>query len=190
MYTGLTTPLDNLLSSNVWDKSVEAELGSPRFIVFTYKYKYVDGFDPVGAPLSEGDVTTRQVWEGNFRYTNNRLVSARLQRVSFDSLHNSTWIDNSIPPSTRFSGFVSKTANNTGGISISDPDSLSSWADAVVTLTGGGSGEIQSRIADAYYGTSTPFHTAAESEAGVRSYQSGRFFSEGWWNNPFQPDLI
>jgi hypothetical protein len=43
-------------------------------------------------------------------------------------------------------------------------------------------------IADAYYGT--PIPTGAENEAGVRAYQSGRFFAEGWWNNPFQPNLI
>ena len=68
------------------------------------------------------------------------------------------------------------------------PSSLASWAPALSTLQAGGSGLMIPNIADAYYGT--PIPTGAENEAGVRAYQSGRFFAEGWWNNPFQPDLI
>lgn len=190
VYTGNATPFDSLFGAQYWNKSVEAEFGDPRFIVITTRFSYVNGIDSVTRePVSHGDVTERSVWEGDFRYAKRQLVSAKLKRVSNDRRQITTWIKGDQAPSTSFSGFTSKLETNNGGLPVSDPESLRSWVDPVSRLSGGGSGEVISQVAEAYYGN-TPFHTSAESETGVRNYQSGKFFADGWWNNPFAPSLV
>jgi hypothetical protein len=190
-YTGLVLPLDSIFAggSTSWDKTLEMEIGDPRFIVITSKYTYVSSNDPTsGFPSTHTEITTRQVWEGDFTYTKGRLVKAKLQRVSADDRSTTTWIDGQHPPITSSLGYVSKPANNSGGIDITDPSSLASWVPALSPLQAGGSGMMIPNIAEVYYGT--PIPTGAENEAGVRAYQSGRFFTDGWWNNPFTPNLI
>jgi hypothetical protein len=189
-YTGLSIPLEGMLfGPNSWDKMLEAEFGDPGLVVFTYKYTYNDSNDPTtGLPMTYREMTIRTAYEGDFTYKKGRLASARIKRVASDEKSTVTWIDGSQPAQSHLLGYISKPANNTGGIVISDANSYTSWVSATAPLQGWGSGLLIPNIAEAHYGT--PMPTTAEDEVGVRGYQSGRFFADGWWNNPFTPNLL
>ena len=111
----------------------------------------------------------RTVYQGEFEYNDDKITSARV-----DSM-----------------GQVSLTGKDYGwgvvrniGVTVPKPDSFWSWQSTL--NTGINQGEL---VAEYDIGMETPREITGD-YGSVVSYGNGRFFYDGWENNPFASDLI
>jgi hypothetical protein len=176
-------PISQLLSGpGHWDTSTEFELGDPRFIVYTTSFSYRD------SNISNRQTTHRMVLEGHFKYDGKSLISASIKRISDDSRSVIYWDDVNKSPTETRGGHIGLLSAINKGFALTDPHSLASFAAAHSELSP--TAPYPELAAEAKYSTHPPLGSDAGSENIVRAYQSGRFFPDGWWNNPFTPNLI
>ena len=164
--------------------STEVEFGDPKLIVQTIKYTQNDSTG------ESWQTTQRFVWEGEFRYSSKGMTSAKLNRLSDDLF--SVRSDGL----TIKTGSISNPLSGSTGITIENPGTLASWGSVITPIA---SVPYDQQIRESKYQNtidtpSTETHTSNSTfdgnEAGIRGYMSGRFFADGWWNNPFTPNLI
>ena len=111
----------------------------------------------------------RTVYQGEFDYNNGEITSARVDRFAQVGLNNKSygW------------GLVRDL-----GVTVPQPDSFWSWQSTL--NTGINQGEL---VAEYDIGMETPEEITGD-YGSVVSYGNGRFFYDGWENNPFGQDLI
>lgn len=162
---GITSDYLNRLQS--FDAEVEF---NKSYIVFTTKQ--VDADSKVAA--------TRTVFQGNFQYANKRVKSARINYMAqFNDSPNYDY------------GSINRV-----GVTIQQPTNGGSWMSAINTAL------TNTSSTTAYFSQVTPTmdsqdysdYPADESTGGGRAaliaFGNGRFFQEGWWQDPFAPHLI
>ena len=181
--TGLTVTVDgygSITSGTVFDKNsslVKNSLGIPSdylnrlqsfdaevefnksYIVFTTKQ--VDADSKVAA--------TRTVFQGNFKYANKRVKSAKIDYMAQVS----------------DSGDYGYGGINYLGVTIAQPSSGWSWMSAI----NGALDNPSSSTASFDIGMETP-GAITGNYAAVVSFGNGRFFYEGWENEPFSTNLL
>ena len=164
--------------------STEVEFGDPKLVVQTISYTQNDGTGEMW------QTTQRFVWEGEFRYSSKGMTSAKLNRLSDDLI---TVRSDGLTIKT---GSVSNPLSGGAGIVIENPAALASWGDVITPIA---SVPYDQQIRESKYQNTTELpsndqyasnSTFDGNEAGIRSYQSGRFFADGWWSNPFAPNLV
>ena len=176
-------PISQLLNGpGHWDTSTEYEFGDPNFIVYTTSFSYRD------SSISNQQVTHRKVLEGHFKYDGKSLLSASIIRISDDSRSVIYWDDAEKLPTEIRGGHIGLLSEVKKGVAMKDAHSLASFAAVHSELSP--TAPYPELAAEAKYNTHPPQGSDAGSENIVRAYQSGRFFPDGWWNNPFAPNLI
>ena len=155
--------IDSSLSKAIMDKKhlrefttsdLEIEFGK-EFIVMTFN----------GIKKDSSIETTRTVYQGEFKYADNEMTSARIDyeaQVSHDEEYG--W------------GVI-----NTFGMTVPRPITTWSWQSTLMKR-----GEM---LYEYDIGIDTPEEIASNYSA-ITSFGMGRFFYEGWANNPFASDLI
>jgi len=181
--TGLTIEVDgfgSITSDKVYDKnsslirntvgstsdyldqlqSFEAEVEFNKSYI-VYTTRQVDAEGKVGA--------TRTVFQGAFEYSGNRVKSARLDSMGQVS----------------DSGDFGYGGTNYLGVTIAQPSSGWSWMSAI----NGALDNPSSSTASFDIGMETP-GAITGNYAAVVSFGNGRFFYEGWENEPFSTNLL
>jgi hypothetical protein len=138
--------------------SYEVEFNK-RYIAFTYKL----------ATNANASVTGRFVWEGNFAYKGDAIISANVASVGLLVTSNNLVAGSP----TRTAGAIYKPVNGR----IKDP--FQSLPQLISKSTSLGSYQSDG-IPGVSAGDITPF----------LSYGGGKFFNNGWEANPFKPNLI
>ena len=181
--TGLTIEVDGfgaITSDKVYDKnsslirntvgnpsdyldqlqSFEAEVEFNKSYI-AYTTRQVDAEGKVGA--------TRTVFQGAFEYSGNRVKSARIDYMGQVS----------------DSGAYGYGGTNYLGVTIAQPSSGWSWMSAINSALDNPS----SSTASFDIGMETP-GAITGNYAAVVSFGNGRFFYEGWENEPFSTNLL
>lgn len=111
----------------------------------------------------------RTIYQGDFDYNNDEIASARVDNIAQVSLNDK--------------GYGWGVVRSLGVI-VPQPDSFWSWQSTL--NTGINQGEL---VAEYDIGTEKPGEITGDYGSFV-SYGNGRFFYDGWENNPFSQDLI
>ena len=148
---------------------IEFEL-SNNYILITESYFFSNGHREL----------ERMALQGNFKYKNQQLSAASIDLVCSNS---ATFFDNG-----QFMG-------NSGGINYSSGESRNILnPNSIQALSGWGwsskesSHFIEGQIEGSAPDSSLWLNVGDKSE--VRAFGQGKFFQEGWWNNPFTHNLI
>ncbi len=145
---------------------------SPKYLVETWTDKRDDGTINTG----------RSVLTGTFKYNKDgKLISAKTtshaqEYFQITSGHYSG-------RHKFISGFIYKV--NGSGISLSNASSLKEWEKVMTSRNFKIDANYEYDAIPKSYSTGGP----ADRNALTR-FGEGRFFQEGWWNNPFIPDLV
>ena len=149
---------ESLNPSDSW--SLEVEFGSSRFIVGTFVRN-------TNANAMPGISTTREVLMGDFKFTRNKLASAKVDYIATVQKNQS-------------SDYELGDIVALGGAQISDPSSIQPWMSEVFNSP-------NNRITSAF--EAGPGFSDGDRGA-LASFGEGRFFQDGWWNNPFSSNHI
>ena len=141
-------------------QSFEAEVEFNKSYI-AYTTRQVDAEGKVGA--------TRTVFQGAFEYSGNRVKSARIDYMGQVS----------------DSGEYGYGGTNYLGVTVSQPSSGWSWMSAINSALDNPS----SSTASFDIGVETP-GAITGNYASVVSFGNGRFFYEGWENEPFSTNLL
>jgi hypothetical protein len=192
--TGLAINLEGIgkvISDKVYDKdsAVAKEWFSyfayqspditESFIEFEFSDKYIVG--TTQQRYANGDTQTiRLVMQGLFKYKGERISSATVAFLAEDNIAPGSFYGTTTP---NLSGEVLGTRG--GSKTIPNPNSLFSWAE---TLSG--FEEENNKLLEYNNGDIGNGIQSTGDESAVRAFAGGKFFQEGWWNNPFAPNLV
>ena len=126
--------------------------------------KYIVGTFLRQEPL--GIVVTRQVLMGDFKFSGNKITSAYLDRIA----------------SVQYNGTVQQELGDIeilGGAKVGKPSSVTSWVKIL---------NSQNPTLASQFDLGPGFSEGDRNS--LASFGEGRFFQEGWWNDPFTPNLI
>ena len=126
--------------------------------------KYIVGTFLRQEPL--GIVVTRQVLMGDFKFSGNKITSAYLDRIA----------------SVQYNGTVQQEFGDIeilGGAKVGQPSSVTSWVKIL---------NSQNPTLASQFDLGPGFSEGDRNS--LASFGEGRFFQEGWWNDPFTPNLI
>jgi hypothetical protein len=161
-------------ATNGWTQ--EFELGSKGYIIHTISSTRT------GELGISDTITERYAWEGDFTFSNGSLSKAKIRRL-YSERHSTANNTSQTTSITQKLGYV-VSLNEYNGVSLRDPRLSSSWLESLQ------SSDIRyTRILDfEVQSTGIPSYG---NEAEFRGYESNpRFFPDGWWNNPFSPNLL
>ena len=145
--------------------SREFEL-SDRFLVQTNKTTYEDGYSAV----------ERHIHSGDFKFNKGKLESATIKSVAEEIINFKDGIVEGR------SGFIN---NANGSLKLPDASSFNAW------LRINNSRQFTQQANYSFSMTEGKFHEGSTFDRNaLASFGEGRFFQEGWWNNPFTPNLI
>ena len=156
-------------SPDVTESFIEFEF-SDKYIVTTMQERYTNGDAWV----------VRLVMQGLFKYKGKRISSATVVFLAEDNIGPGSFYGTTTP---HLSGEVLGTRG--GSKTIANPNSLFSWAETLSGFEGENNKLLEYNSGDIDNGIQ-----ATGDESDIRAFAGGKFFQEGWWNDPFTPNLI
>jgi hypothetical protein len=179
----LTVPVDGIATTYESDKvytSLLPIIGSSDFNTLTREYELSDKAivftDTITGPNGVAGEHTRGMLEGKFAYRNGKLLSARIDRAAGYQTY--------IEDGAKISGFATlleyiPSRTSTG------PTFSSSVAELLVPDSPGAN-----TLVDIVMGQWSLGERMIGSISTINNYYNGRIFNEGWWQDPFTPNLI
>jgi len=148
-----------------------------KFIVGTSRSDYTV-YSDTGVKAWDNTTIERTVYSGDFSFNKGKLSSATLTSLAEEII---TLRDGR--PESRF-GFIHNAKDK---FKLPDASSAREWESVLKTSINTGLYTVQAN----YEFAEGQFYEGSTSDQNsIARFGDGRFFQEGWWNDPFTPNLI